>query len=400
MPRNFDIAIVGGGVIGSTLACAMASSSLRIALVERQPTLAGTSDSDRDGRSFALTAFSKNMLDALGVWEKLDEFSVSIKNIHISERGRFGAMRMNCREYDSESLGYLVPAEKLARVLHEHIGQHQQIECIRPYRVSGIQSRADKVRLYGEGLPIEAKLLIAADGTHSFIRKELGFPVDEKPYGQTAIVGNIGVTNYQPCIAYVRFTAQGPLVLLPRADNSYGFIWTNPSKVAQEHLALSEAEFSVRLQQAFGFRLGHISRLGKRYSYSLSLKVSQRLVKQRTVLIGNAAQTLHPVAAQGLNLALRDIAELCEILHVSKDALDGINKKLHSYESKRQSDVRRTVLLTNRLNFLFSTENPILTRARGFGLALLGAVPVVENYILQQGSGTFSSSARLLQGRV
>lgn len=399
MQRDYDVAIVGGGVIGSTLACAIAASSLRIALLESQQTLAGISHSNRDGRSFALAVSSKNMLDALGVWEKLGKFSVAIKNIHISERGKFGAMRVNCQEHGSEGFGYLVPAERLALVLHEYMSQHQNIDRIQPYMVSGIQTHADKVMLYGEGATIEAKLLIAADGTHSFIRKELGIPVDEKPYGQTAVVGNIGVTDYQPHTAYVRFTAQGPLVLVPRSDNCYGFIWTNPTKAALEHLALSEKEFSVRLQQAFGFRLGHFCRLGKRYSYPLSLKVSQRLVSQRAVLIGNAAQTLHPVVAQGLNLAFRDIAELSELLHGNKHVLDNISEVLHSYESKRQSDIKHTVMLTNRLNFLFSTGNPVLAQVRGIGLALLGAVPALENQILQHSSGTLSSSVKILQGR-
>ena len=400
MPRNYDIAIVGGGLVGSTLACALAASTHRIALIERNPvsTKNGTGR-DQDERNIALTCASKMIFEALGVWEQLDEYSVPIEKIHISDQGRFGAMRVDCRNHEADSLGYLVPAERLTQAIQSHVRHHKHVKRIQPYRVSNIQSHEDKVTLYGEGAPIEAKLLIAADGTHSFIRNALGIPVEKKPYCQTAIIGNIGVTDHHPYTAFVRFTEQGPLVLLPRADNCYGFVWTLEDGVAQEHMALSEYEFLRRLQSAFGHRLGYFARPCKRFSYPLSLQVSQRLVQQRTVLVGNAAQTLHPVAAQGLNLALRDIAELCEILYASQDALDGVNDKLRVYESRRQPDIEGTVHLTDRLNYLFTTNNPVLARVRGVGLALLGAIPVLEQRIMQQSSGASGSTARLLQGK-
>jgi len=278
------------------------------------------------------------------------------------------------------------------------VQQHEHIDRIQPYRVSGIQSHVDEVIVQGESAPIQAKLLIAADGTHSLIRNALGIRVEKKQYRQTAIIGNIRISDRQPCTAYVRFTAQGPLVLLPRADDCYGFVWTNPDDVAREHLALSEEKFLLRLQQAFGYRLGYFAGMGRRFSYPLSLQVSRQLVRQRVVLIGNAAQTLHPVAAQGLNLALRDIAELCEVLHAREGVPDDIHDKLRAYESRRQADIERTVRLTDRLNYLFTTDNPVLTRARGVGLTLLGAVPVLENRIMQRSSGALSSTASLLQG--
>ncbi len=400
MPCQYDIAIVGGGFVGRTLACALAAASYRIALVESQPVPATNGTAvKRDERSIALNLASKRMLDTLGVWELLDVYSTPIKKIHVSDQGRFGVMRLDCRHHGTESFGYLVPAEKLTLALQKHLRLHEHIQHIQPYRVSGIENCTDKITLHGAGEPIQAKLLIAADGAHSFIRNKLSIPVDEKQYRQTAIVGNIRLDDHHRYTAYERFTRQGPLALLPREGNYCGFIWMNPDDVAQEHLALSDEDFLLRLQRAFGYRLGYFSRPGKRFAYPLSLLVSQRRVQRRAVLVGNAAQTLHPIAAQGLNLALRDIAELSETLCTSQGALDDINGKLSAYESRRHSDMEHTVRLTNRLNFLFTTDNPVLSRTRGIGLALSGAIPVLENRIMQRSSGALSSTANLLQGR-
>lgn len=400
MPGHYDIAIVGGGFVGSTLACALAAASYRIALVESQPVPAtGGTGVKWDERSIALTLASKKMFDALGVWEQLGLHSTPIKKIHVSDQGRFGAMRLDCRHRGTESFGYLVPAEKLTLALHTHLRQHEHIRRMQPYRVSDIENHTDKITLHGEGESIQAKLLIAADGAHSFIRNKLGIPVDEKQYQQTAVVGNIRLNDHHQYTAYERFTGYGPLALLPRTGNQCGFIWMNPDDVAQEHLALSDEDFLLRLQQAFGYRLGYFSGSGKRFAYPLSLLVSQRRVQQRAVLVGNAAQTLHPIGAQGLNLALRDIAELSEILYATQGVLDDINGKLCAYESRRQSDIEYTIRLTGRLNFLFTTDNLVLSRTRGVGLALLGAIPVLENHIMQRTSGALSSTANLLQGR-
>lgn len=400
MSRHYDIAIVGGGFVGGTLACALAATPGRIALIESKPvsSVNGTGR-NRDERSIALALASKKMFDALGVWDQIGLHSIAIRKIHISDRGRFGAMRMDCQNHASEGFGYMVPAEKLILSLQEHLRRHENIHCIRPYKVSDVESRADQVILYGEGEPIQTDLLIAADGTNSFIRNKLGIPANEKKYHQTAIVGNVGVDDDHQFTAYERFTRQGPLTLLPHAGNNCGFIWVLPDNIARELMTHSDEDFLLQLQQAFGYRLGYFSGIGKRFAYPLSLLVSHRRVQGRVVLIGNAAQTLHPIGAQSLNLALRDVAELSEMLHASHDGLEGINEKLRAYASGRQSDIKRTIRLTDIFNFLFTTNDPVLSRSRGIGLALLGAIPVLENIILRQSSGVPSSVANLLQGK-
>ena len=397
MQDQFDIAIVGAGLVGSSLACALSSTSYRIALIDGQPLPEiNHAQANQDGRSIALALASKKMYSVLGLWEQLDSNAVPIKKIHISDQGRFGSTRLDCDRYEVESFGYLVPAELLSDALQLQLQQQANVQRIQPYKVSNIEDQPDQIILHGDGESISTKMLIAADGAKSFIRAKLGIPFEEKSYQQTAIVGCIDTENHHQFTAYERFTLEGPLALLPRSGNRCGFIWMNPNDSVEKHLNLSDGEFLEKLQQAFGFRLGHFSNLSKRFAYPLVLTVSEQRVQGRTVLVGNAAQTLHPVAGQGLNLALRDIAELSEILVESENVVGSIEEKLHNYEARRQPDIENTIRFTDRLNFIFNADYPVLSRTRGIGLALLGAIPVLEERVVKQNLGTLGSTARLV----
>ena len=400
MQHQFDIAIVGAGLVGSSLACALAESSYRIALIDGQPLpTINNARINSDGRSIALSLASKKMYSALDLWSQLDKHAVPIKKIHISDQGRFGATRLNSERYEVESFGYLVPAEELITALQNQLQQQENVKRFQPYKVSNIETQSDQVTLYSDGGEhIGANLLVAADGSRSFIRNKLDIDAEEKSYQQSAIVGCIDTEQHHQFTAYERFTSKGPLALLPRNGNRCGFIWMNPSDIVEEHLALSNKNFLDRLQQAFGFRLGHFSNLSKRIAYPLSLTVSHQRVQKRVVLVGNAAQTLHPVAGQGLNLALRDIAELSEILIQCEHISDAIDGKLLAYETRRQPDIEKTIRFTDQLNFIFTADYPILSRSRGIGLALLGAIPILEERIVKQNLGVSGSTANLLQG--
>ena len=402
MSVQFDIAIVGGGLVGSSFACALAysraSSSYRIALIDSQPLAEINFKADQlDGRSIALALSSKKMLSALGMWDSLQQHATPIKNIHISDQGRFGATRLDSQRYEVESFGYLVPAEHLIHTLNEQVDSLENVTRIQPYKVSAIENHQDHVILKGDGDDIQATLLIAADGANSFIRKTLGIGVEEKQYQQSAIVGCLQCEQAHNNTAYERFTDEGPLALLPREGDRCGFIWMNPAECAESNLALDDQAFIEKLQAAFGFRLGHIKAVSKRFSYPLALLMSEQRVQQRVVLIGNAAQTLHPIAGQGLNLALRDIAELVELL--DQNELNNIDEKLREYENKRQPDIEKTVRFTDRLNFLFNADYPVLKQSRGLGLAMLGAIPVLEERIVKQNLGEAGSDASLLRGK-
>lgn len=397
---EFDIAIVGGGLVGSSLACALSSSSYRIALIDSQPLAEIELKADNlDGRSIALALSSKKMLSALGLWEVLQEHATAIKKIHISDQGRFGATRLDSARYEVESFGYLVPAVHLINALNNQVDSLDNVKRLQPYKVSAIESHRDHVILnQDDGETIQAPLLIAADGTNSFIRKALGIGLEEKQYRQSAIVGSVECEQAHNSTAYERFTEHGPLALLPREGNRCGFIWMNPTESAENHLALSDQAFKDKLQHAFGFRLGHFQSVSKRFAYPLALLMSEQRVQQRVVLIGNAAQTLHPIAGQGLNLALRDIAELVELL--KENDLNNIDEKLNAYANKRQPDIEKTIRFTDKLNFLFNADYPVLKQSRGLGLAMLGAIPVLEERIVKQNLGVIGSNASLLKGEV
>ncbi len=399
MSNQFDIAVVGGGLVGSNLAIALAhASNYQIALIDSQPLAEINFNAHQhDGRSIALALSSKKMMDALGFWEILQEHATAIKNIHISDQGRFGATRLDSKRYEVESFGYLVPVDFLIHTLNNQVDALENVTRLQPYKVSSIENRNDHVVLNKDSEDaVEANLLIAADGTNSFIRKALGIDVEEKQYQQSAIVGSVECEQNHHHTAYERFTKDGPLALLPKQGNCCGFIWMNPTDAAEINLALDDQAFKDKLQSAFGFRLGHFKSISKRFAYPLALLMSQQRVQQRVVLIGNAAQTLHPIAGQGLNLALRDIAELVELL-VEND-LNNVDVQLKHYAEKRQPDIEKTIRFTDRLNFLFNADYPVLAQSRGLGLAMLGAIPILEERIVKQNLGAIGSNASLLRG--
>jgi len=399
MSFQYDIAIVGSGLVGSSLACALFSSSYRIALIDSQPLVDIKLKVDElDGRSIALALSSKKMFSALGLWDSLQEHATAIKKIHISDQGHFGATRLDSARYEVESFGYLVSADHLIHTLNKHVDTLDNVTRLQPYQVSAIENNSDHVILkQNDGEAIQATLLIAADGANSFIRKALGIKAEEKQYQQNAVVGSIECEQAHNHTAYERFTQDGPLAMLPREGNRCGFIWMNPTEVAENNLKLSDDVFIEKLQQAFGFRLGHIKAVSKRFSYPLSLLMSEQRVSKRVVLIGNAAQTLHPIAGQGLNLALRDIAELVELLN--KNDLYSVDEKLNAYADKRQPDIDKTIRFTDRLNLLFNANYPVLAQSRGLGLAMLGAIPMLEERIVKQNLGESGSNASLLKGQ-
>ena len=262
MPHRVDIAIVGAGLVGSSMACTLATGPYQIALIDSQPFAAHkNNDKDNDGRSIALALASKQIFSALGIWDHLNSEAVPIKNIHISDQGQFGATRLDCNRYDVESFGYLVPAENLTIVLEAFISTHKNIKRLQPYKVLDVECNEEDVSVRTESDLISAKLLIAADGDQSLIRSKLGIECDVKYYNQTAIVGCVDASMHHKYTAYERFTNKGPLAFLPRNGNRCGFIWMNPTHIAEENLALSNDAFIATLQQAFGYRLGAVSNL-------------------------------------------------------------------------------------------------------------------------------------------
>jgi 2-octaprenyl-6-methoxyphenol hydroxylase len=380
----YDVVIVGGGLVGASLAVALAPSGRRVALLES--TAPPKLPPGWDERCIALNVASRRIYEQLGLWPALRAEAEPIASTHISERGRFGVTRFTAAEAGEEALGWNVPVRALGAALWERLPQLPGVTLLCPAKVGALAVTDDAVELRGEGFaPLHAKLVVACDGAQSAIRTLLGIGAQERDYHQVAIVGAVRSERPHHGVAYERFLPGGPLALIPKPDGRCSVIWTVPAEDAPAMLAWSDAEFLARLQDAFGHRLGRFVEAGRRNGHPLTRVLSDRLTAPRVIFAGNAAQTLHPVAAQGFNLGLRDIATVAELAGPAPDP--GAPKVLALYE-RRRADERDTVAgFTDRLVRIFSNAIPGLRSARHWGLLALDLIPPVKDAVMRQNLG-------------
>lgn len=416
---EYDILIVGGGMVGASLVCALAGSGYRIAMLESKPF--GQSDQPSyDSRTTALAYASKNMLEALGVWQSLSMNASPIKQIHVSESGRFGAARFSSVDEGVEALGFVATNQAIGQGLYAKLEAQIQefqdaITVIAPAQLQQLTVAPDHVSVRVElqlqadasqvgilkTMELKCRLLIAADGSASTVRQQAGFKIHRLSYGQSALIANVTPERPHRQIAYEQFSAAGPLALLPMRDDRCSLVWTTTDELADDLLALEDASFLVRLQQRFGYRLGRFVRVGSRQIYPLSLIWAPELVRPRVVLVGNAAHSLHPVAGQGFNLALRDVAALAELLaeaqHANRDI--GSEELLQRYAQWRRYDCNRTLWFTDGLIRLFTNPLAGVRYARGLGLAALARVPPLRRWFVRGGMGFVGRLPRLIAGQ-
>lgn len=389
---EFDVAIVGGGLVGCGLAVALARQDRRVALIEAFAPRPETPAWDE--RCIALNAASRQILETIGVWAELAPSAEPITSTHISERGRFGSARFSAKDAGLEALGYNTPLRAINEVLWRQVRAGSGVQVLAPTRLGRMDVLAHEVALSAEAdgaqaHVLRARLLVAADGAKSAVREHLGLSADTRDYGQSAIVTAVRPRHAHQGVAYERFLPSGPLALLPKPDDAEGhacsLVWTLPTARAAEFCALDARAFVELAQEQFGERLGPLHALGRRGSYPLTRVMSRTLRAPRTVFIGNAAQSLHPVAAQGFNLGLRDAATLAELL---ADAADpGDEDLLREYESRRLQDRERVSRFTDRLVRLFSNSLPGLRSLRHLGLLAIDLDTPAREAILRQNLG-------------
>ncbi len=316
--KHYDILVAGGGMIGTSLALALAPLGLRIAVVEAIPRKAAAQPSF-DDRSTALSRSTQRMFEAMGLWDDIVAAATPISRIHVSDKGRFGFSHIDAAEQGVEALGYVVINRVLGGVLQRALTNVASLDVLCPSRIVAAKTSPECVNVVieagnGEHCELSCDLLVAADGANSAVRTMLGIEAAQTGYGQHAVIGNLLTERPLEHAAYERFTPDGPLALLPVADDRAGFVWTVSEQDVDRVMKLGDAEFLRELQETFGNRLGEFSKVGKRAAYPLILSKAARLTAQRAVLVGNAAHGLHPVAAQGFNLGLRDVAALCDCI--------------------------------------------------------------------------------------
>jgi 2-octaprenyl-6-methoxyphenol hydroxylase len=403
---HFDIAIVGGGLVGASLAAALRTLPLRVALIEAHAPDSAAQPSF-DERTTALGNASRRVFEALGLWQALRSDAAPIEAIHVSDAGRYGFARLTAREFEQEALGYVVPNRVLGRELWRALSAAPHVTAFMPARLQSLQVGADAVRLEleqaGEQVSIRASLVVAADGAQSLVRAAAGLGATVDDYQQVAIVASLRTDKANDGVAYERFTAAGPMALLPirAAGNAWRtLVWAAHPADADRLMELPAAQFMHEWQDAFGWRAGRALQLGHRGRYPLSLTRAAGSVAPRIVLLGNAAQSLHPVAGQGFNLGLRDAAELADLLAAAVAAGSDIAapELLAQYAAARASDRDGVIGFTDTLVRVFSSDHPLAAAARDAGLLLFDLLPPARRALSRVSLGFGARRPRLTRG--
>ena len=364
-----DVLIVGGGLVGASLAIALDGLDLRVGLVEATP--AGVMPEVFDQRNLSFAGATVNALTALGVMARLRAPAGRIQRIHVSRQGDFGSVALQASEYGREVFGQVVVARDFGEALEARLAELKHLVRYRPARFIGLGSESRdqrSVRIHdAEGEhEIGARLLVAADGTRSAVRDALGIAADEHDYRQTLFVARMRASKAPDGTAYERFGEHGPTAVLPRGDRHFGVVHGVDRGIADEVAALADEAWIDRIQQAFGWRVGRFLSTGARSAYPIVKVVAARTTADRAVLQGNAAQTLHPIGAQGFNLGLRDALTLAELLEGAPDP--GAQELLAAYAARREEDRRRTLEFSDGLARITSNASPLMRPLRSAGL--------------------------------
>ncbi len=379
MNAECDIAIIGGGPVGAALALALRGSKLKVCVLEARPANAASSDA----RALALSYGSRLLLDRLGVWDALHDVS-SIRTIHISQKQSFGRAVLHAAELNVPELGYVLPYPALQDVLTAAL-QHSDVATIYGASVTQLSSDTGQAVIGyqqdGTEHTLHARLAVVADGGKLLAQQ---YPPEVHDYGQSALITHITCSSPQVNTAFERFTPQGPLALLP-FQSGYELVWTAPHQVAQDMLAWDDTKFLRELHQHFGDRVGKFLTVSKRTCFPLGLRrAPQQSPMPHVVLLGNAAQTMHPVAGQGFNMGLRDAWELSqEILDAAPETL-GTEAMLAAYRSQRRTDREAGIRFTDGLVRLFSNDLPLVSTGRAAALTALDCLPFAKRFVAKR----------------
>jgi 2-octaprenyl-6-methoxyphenol hydroxylase len=391
----YDIAIVGGGMVGASLAVALEGLGVRIALIEAVPHDAAAQPSF-DERTTALSNGSRRILETLGVWQDLAGAATRIAKIHVSDQGHFGFARIDAAELGRDALGHVVPNRALGAALWPRLSHRADLDVYCPARVAGIDIREDAVELgIAPERSLRARLVVAADGIDSAVRKAFGVGVETRDYAQAAIITTVLPAKFHNHVAYERFTSSGPLALLPIADGRCTLVLTLSPAAAEAAMGWSDEQFLREVQARFGWRLGRLLKVGGRRAYPLSLSRAERSSSGRCIIVGNAAQALHPVAGMGFNLGLRDVASLAELIADRRGDLDSVAA---AYDAWRAPDRREVIAFTDGLVRVFASPWAPVRRLRNLGLLAFDLLPPAKAALSALSTGAAGRIPKLARG--
>jgi 2-octaprenyl-6-methoxyphenol hydroxylase len=393
------------GLMPICAALVLQHTSRNITLIEatdiRSPDQGGM-----NSRSIALSSSSVQIFRALGIWPQLSSRATAIRNIHVSAQGRWGVTRMRAQDYDLDALGYVVDNQVLTQCLLQAVDDSTRIKLELKSEFETIEQEQSVTINYRKNKhlqSLQSQLVLIADGARSKAREALDIPHHNVDYGQSVVICNVRVSDAKSHCAFERFTSQGPLAMLPLGDSSYACVWTLDPDIAEQVSKYSDSEFASALQDCFGYRLGSIDEVGARFSIPLQRTRAERLQCGRCVLIGNAANALHPVAGQGFNLALRDIACLYELLveqNLDEMEFKEIEEFGKIFENQRLAEHNKVVRYGDGLVTLFSNELPLVDHLRAAGLSLLDLFPALKTQVALSGMGMTYGGNRLLRGHL
>ena len=399
-----DIAIIGGGLVGLCAALVLQHPGRRVSIIEAGNLEQARSDG-LNARSIALATSSVQVLRALGIWSQVKAQAAPIRHIHVSSRGRWGVTRLRAEDYRLDALGYVIESQALGRCLLDAVEDQDNIKLEQNAEFESIDQGATVTIGYRKNKrkqTLQARLALIADGAHSPARTALGIEYESIDYGQAVVISNVEVSKPKFDTAYERFTPQGPLAMLPLGGKRYACVWTLAPQQANLVCNQDDAEFSAALQDCFGFRLGLIERAGERFSIPIQRTRAAALHSGRCLLIGNAANALHPVAGQSFNLSLRDIACLHELLceQPLADLDDELSQLVTDYVRLRDNEQRRIIRYGDGLVTMFSNQLPLLDLVRAAGLGLLDLVQPLKSQVALTGMGMTFGGNRLLRGHL
>jgi 2-octaprenyl-6-methoxyphenol hydroxylase len=391
----FDVVIVGGGLVGISLALSL-PTQFKVAIIEKNTRVAlSVADHQKilslpNHRAIALSWTSKQILSRLNVWPRLLPWATPIQKVHISEQGVFSKIRFSAEDESIPALGYVIDSQILVHGLQKQTEEHTNIHWFEQTIVEVIdvlpESATISLQSVSGNQTVTAAMLIAADGTQSSIRKQVGIEIDSKDYQQTAILAHLELSRPHQFIAYERFGPNGTMALLPVGENKGTLIWTVPTKKAAQLLALTVCEFQTEVMHHLEYYIGAIVQCGERFAYPLHAVRAQASYQKNVLLLGNAAHTLHPIAAQGFNLALRDTYQLAEIIKRNINERDHINvtQIYHDYDKERLKDQKQIMLFTDYLIRMFTSDFWPLYHARHLGLKLVSSVSIMKKFLLRR----------------